>query len=152
MQNRSHMRTIAGLAFLLLQVAIIGCSAQRPVLYPNAELKRVGTAAADRDIDECMRVAENYVRSNGKTAETLEHVGARAATEATIDAAAGGAGGAVIGRAGTGAAIGAAGGGAAGATRAVVHEIFRKRGPSSAYKNFVNRCLRERGYDPIGWQ
>jgi outer membrane lipoprotein SlyB len=135
-----------------LQLLAIGCAAQRPVLYPNAELKRVGTSAADRDIDDCMKRAEEYVRSDGQAAQTLEHAGVSAGTGAAIGAAAGGAGGAVLGRAGTGAAVGAAGGGAAGATRAVVHELFRKRDPSPVYRNFVNRCLREKGYEPIGWK
>ena len=137
---------------LALQLIAVGCAAQRPVLYPNAELKRVGTSAAERDINDCMKRAEEYIHSDGEAGKTLENAGVGAATGAAIGAAAGGAGGAIVGRAGTGAAVGAAGGGAAGATRAVVHEIFRKRDPSPVYKNFVNRCLREKGYEPIGWQ
>ena len=135
-----------------LQLAAIGCAAQRPVLYPNAELKRAGASAAEKDIDECMRRAEEYVRSESRAGQALENAGAGAGTGAAVGAAAGAAGGAIVGRAGTGAAVGAAGGGAAGATRAVVHEMFRKRDPSPVYKSFVNRCLREKGYDPIGWQ
>ena len=73
-------------------------------------------------------------------------------TRATIGAAAGAAGGAVVGRAGTGAAVGAAGGGAAGVTRGLIHGLKRKQSPSPVYKTFVNRCLREKNYDPIGWQ
>jgi outer membrane lipoprotein SlyB len=145
---RRKIRLIA----LCLQLLTLGCAAQRPVLYPNGELNRVGMNAADRDIDDCMRRAEAYVRSDGQAAQTLEHAGVGAGTGAAIGAAAGGAGGAVVGRAGTGAAVGAAGGGAAGATRAVMHELFRKRDPSPVYKNFVNRCLREKGYEPIGWK
>ena len=26
-----------------------------------------------------------------------------------------------------------------------------KSNPSPVYKRFVDRCLREKGYDPIGW-
>jgi hypothetical protein len=122
------------------------------VLYPNAQLKRVGASAAERDIDECMRRADEYVRSGGDAGKSLENAGAEAATGAAVGAAGGAAGGAVLGRASTGAGAGAAGGAAAGATRAAVHEMFRKRGPSAVYKNFVNRCLRDKGYDPIGWQ
>ncbi len=29
---------------------------------------------------------------------------------------------------------------------------FRASRPSLTYKTFVNRCLREKGYDPIGWE
>ncbi|HEX9143843.1 MAG TPA: hypothetical protein VGA09_06190, partial [Candidatus Binatia bacterium] len=140
------------MAILCLQLIVLGCAVQRPVLYPNAQLKRVGTSAAEKDVDECMRYADDYVRSGGKADKTLENAGVAAGVGATVDAARGAAGGAVVGHAGTGAAIGAASGGAGGATRAVIYEMFRKRGPTPVYKNFVNRCLRERGYDPIGWQ
>lgn len=41
------------------------CSAQRPVLYPNAHLKRVGSSAAERDIEQCMQQAEDYMQPPG---------------------------------------------------------------------------------------
>ncbi|HXG53291.1 MAG TPA: hypothetical protein VNN77_17980 [candidate division Zixibacteria bacterium] len=133
---------------LLLSACAAG---QRPVLYPDAQLKRAGTAAAEAEIDDCMRRAEEYLgRERG--GGPLERAGSEAAAGAAVGAAGGAAGGAVLGRAGAGAAAGAAGGGAAGATRALVREAFRKRSPSPAYRNFVDRCLREKGYDPIGWQ
>lgn len=140
------------IALLCLQLIVLGCTAQRPVLYPNAQLKRVGTSTADGDIDECMRRADEYVRSGGESNKALESAGIAAGTGAAVGAAGGAAGGAVVGRAGRWAGIGAAGGAAGGATRAVVHEMFSKRGPSPVYRNFVNRCLRDKGYDPIGWQ
>ena len=30
--------------------------------------------------------------------------------------------------------------------------LFRRSPPSQAYKEFVQRCLKERGYDPVGWE
>jgi hypothetical protein len=39
-----------------------------------------------------------------------------------------------------------------GVTRSVVNELFRKHDPSPVYKSFVDRCLRDKAYDPIGWQ
>ena len=143
------MRVLSALA--LNVVVIAGCASQRPVLYPNQHVRNVGSGTADRDIDECMRRAEAYVSSNGQVGSAVEGAATGAATSATIGAAAGAAGGAVVGRPGTSAAIGAAGGGAAGATRGLIHGLFGNRGPSAVYKNFVNRCLREKGYDPIGW-
>jgi hypothetical protein len=140
------------IAIICIQLMLVGCAAQRPVLYPNAQLKRVGAGTAERDVDECMRQADDYIRSGGEAGKTLENAGVGAGTGAAIGAAGGAAGGSIVGRAGTGAAIGAAGGAAAGATRVAVHEMFRKRGPSPVYRNFVNRCLRDKGYDPIGWQ
>ena len=99
-----------------------------------------------------MRRAEEYVASNGQTGKSVQGVANEAATSATIGAAAGAAGGAVVGRAGAGAGIGAASGGAAAATRGLIHSLSGKQNPSPVYKNFVDRCLRAKGYDPIGWQ
>jgi hypothetical protein len=132
--------------------ALVGCAAQRPVLYPNAHLSQVGTTAAERDIDLCMRRAEDYVASDGRTGKALEGVAVGGGTGAAVGAAAGAAGGAVVGRAGTAAAVGAAGGGAAGVTRGLFHGLSSRHNPDPVYKNLVNRCLRERGYDPIGWR
>jgi len=144
------MGKLIPLVFMLVISA--GCASQRPVLYPNEQFKRVGNLAAERDINECMRQAEEYVASNGRVGGAVQGAATGAATSATIGAAAGAAGGAIVGRAGTAAAIGAAGGGAAGATRGLINGLSGKQNPSPIYKNFVNRCLHEKGYDPIGWQ
>jgi hypothetical protein len=143
----------SGVALIGILLWSVGCAtSQRPVLYPNDQLRRMGNTAADRDIDDCMARAESYIASRSRTGEALEEASAGAASRATVGAAAGAAGGAVVGRAGTGAAVGAAGGAAAGATRGLIHSMFGTRGPSPVHKNFVNRCLREKGYEPIGWR
>jgi len=140
------------LVLLLTLLGAAGCATQRPVLYPNEQFKRVGNAVAERDTSNCMHQAEEYVEANGRPAKVMQGAATGAATSATIGAAAGAAGGAVVGHAGTGAAIGAAGAGAAGVTRGLIHGFAGKRNPSPIYKNFVNRCLRDKGYEPIGWQ
>jgi hypothetical protein len=33
-----------------------------------------------------------------------------------------------------------------------MRSLFRRSEPSAAYRGFVDRCLRERGYDPVGWE
>ena len=143
------------LASLFFPLTLAACASQRPILYPNQHLQRVGNVAADQDINECMQRAEEYV-SSGAGREALEQAAVGGGTVAAIGAAAGAAGGAVWGRAGTGAgtgaAVGAAGGAAAGVTRGIIHGLTRKQSPSPVYKTFVNRCLREKNYDPIGWQ
>jgi outer membrane lipoprotein SlyB len=53
----------------------------------------------------------------------------------------------VVGSAGSGSAIGAA----SGATAGLLHWLFSKPQRSPAFENFVNRCLQERGYEPVGW-
>ena len=132
--------------------ALVGCGSQRPVLYPNAHLNQVGTTAAERDIDLCMRTAEDYVASGGRTGKALEGAAVGGGTGAAVGAAAGAAGGAIVGRAGTAAAVGAAGGGAAGVTYGLIHGLSGRHDPDPVFKSFVNRCRRERGYDPIGWR
>jgi hypothetical protein len=54
----------------------------------------------------------------------------------------------VRGNVGERAATGAAAGVAAGAAHGAIHSGE----PGSVYKGFVQRCLRERGYDVIGWK
>ena len=68
----------------------------------------------------------------------------------------GGAGGAAVGAvagavSGRGAGTGAAVGAATGAT-AAVHGAAKQTEPSPVYKQYVNRCLKERGYEVLGWQ
>jgi hypothetical protein len=131
---------------ILPSMTLAACSTPRPVLYPNAQLTRVGDAAAQRDVDDCMQRAEQYVSSGGgHAAQTATETGTGAAAGATIGVV----GGAITGSPGEGAAVGAA----TGATAGLLHSLFSgSHGPDSTYANFVERCLRERGYDPIGWR
>ena len=126
-------------------LALVGCANQRPVLYPNAKLKQVGEASARRDVDDCIREAEAYGAKHGG--------GERAARQGAGGAVIGGVTGAVAGAVGRGnvaerAVQGAAVGGAAGGTHGAIHSDE----PGALHKNFVSRCLRDRGYEVIGWQ
>jgi hypothetical protein len=122
-----------------------GCAGPSPVLYPNSHYQTVGQATAERDIADCRRVADQAGADRG-SGQGEAAAGSTVAGGA-IGGAAGAAGGAVAGAPGTGAAIGAASGAAAG----FVRSLFRSDGPSQAYRNVVDRCLRERGYEPVGW-
>ncbi len=133
-------------AATLAAVVLHGCAAPRPVLYPNEALQKKGDAAAQRDIDQCMALAEQHVGSaaSGKAADTAKSTGVGAAGGAAVGAV----GGAITGNAGQGAAVGAA----TGATAGLLHGIFSQSGPDPVVQSFVDRCLRERGYEPIGWR
>ena len=133
------------LATLITMMGLIACSTvQSPVLYPNAHLQRVGQAQADSDIATCRDLSSQYVESTAG-----KDIAKNTAIGTVGGAAVGAAGGAVSGRgAGLGAAIGSATGGTPGAVRGTAKQI----GPSRVYKSYVNRCLREKGYDVIGWQ
>jgi outer membrane lipoprotein SlyB len=128
----------------VIAAALAGCATQRPVLYPNAKYNQAGPEVAQRDIDDCIRLAEQH----GVSPSGGEKVAGGGAGGAVVGGAAGAAGGAVRGNVGQGAAVGAAAGAAAGAARGAI----RSGEPGSVYKGFVQRCLRERGYDVIGWK
>jgi len=142
-------RVLGPMALVLLAIgALAGCaSGPKPILYPNERLKAVGQAQADQDIAECRELAANAGASAG-SGKARQAAGSTAAGGA-IGGATGAVGGAILGSAGTGAAVGAA----TGATAGLLRSMFSGGGgPSAAYKNFVDHCLRERGYDPVGWQ
>lgn len=52
----------------------------------------------------------------------------------------------------TGAIVGGPISGATAATTALLRGAFRASDPSQVYKRFVDQCLRDKGYQPIGWQ
>ena len=124
-------------------LVVAGCASHGPVLYPNAHLQSMGQERAKADIEECGRKADEYVHSDEGVA-----IAKSTAAGGAGGAVVGGAVGAVTGGFGRGVGIGAAAGGAMG----LVHGISRSSRPSPLYRNFVDRCLREKGYEPIGWQ
>ncbi len=128
---------------ILLILLLAGCGTARPVLYPNPHLKTAGDVQTQKDIDDCVDQAKVYIKAN-PGAKVAGNTAAGGATGAVV----GGAVGAVTGNLGRGAVIGAAGGAAGGFMRG----LFRTSQPSPVYKNFVNRCLQEKGYEPIGWE
>jgi hypothetical protein len=144
-------KTILQMAMISSLLLWAACASHRPVLSSNAYLTRVGPSVAEGDIDECMRRAE--APSNGRSETPKENVVAGTAASTAVGAAAGGAGGAVVGRAGQGAAAGAAGGVAASLTYALVQALFTSnKAPDVSHRAYVDRCLREKGYEPAGWK
>ena len=136
-------------AILLLVLALAGCaSGPKPILYPADQLRAGGQAEADRAIAECRELAQSAGASAGSGA--ARRAAGSTAAGGAIGGASGAVGGAILGSPGTGAAVGAA----TGATAGLLRSIFRGGGrqPSPAYRNVVDRCLRERGYEPVGWE
>jgi len=142
------------LAGLLLIALALGCASnggsgrgwrnQKPQLYPNEHYQNVGIEAAEMDVAECM-----YQADQGAPTDSV----AKDAAVNTVGGAAGGAalgaiGGAIAGNAGTGAAAGAAVGAAAG----VGKTIYDTSKPQETYKGWTEACLREKGYEVIGWK
>ncbi|MBS1214323.1 MAG: uncharacterized protein H6R26_2940 [Proteobacteria bacterium] len=133
--------------YLICVVAMVvgGCASPRPVLYPNEHFNSVGAEAAQSDIDRCVELAEAAGADAGGS--SAGEAAANTAGGAAVGAASGAVGGAVVGAAGSGSAIGAA----SGATAGLLRWMFSGPSQSPAFRNFVNRCLQERGYQPVGW-
>jgi len=131
-------KILLAISFLFLT----GC-ASGPVLYPNAHLQKVGEAQAQKDVAECEVLADRYVKSDAGIAAAKS-----TAIGGVGGAVIGGTAGAVTGNLGRGLGAGAATGAAAG----LVHGIIKASEPSPIFKNFMIRCLQEKGYEVIGWE
>lgn len=129
----------------LFLVVAAGCATPRPVLYPNEQLRIDGQAQAERAIDDCVQLAESHGAQPGGGGGDAAR---RTAEDGAVGAASGAAVGAVLGNAGTGAAAGAAGG----VSRGLIRALFGSDESDPVYRNFVDRCLQEKGYEPIGWE
>jgi len=138
------VKIVQYLILTVLVLAVGSCAQQRPVLYPNAHLRYVGEEAAAVDSDECIQLAIDY----GAKEDSGTRVAKDTAKGTAVGGAAGTAVGAVTGNVGRGAAAGAAGGGAASMTRSMLNSGK----PDPVFKRFVEQCLRDKGYQPIGWR
>ncbi len=132
-------------------VGVMGCSATRPTLYPNEQYQKVGAAQADGDIADCEAKAKQYVKGGGQGGQMATEAARNVGVGAAVGAAGGAVGGAIYGNPGQGAAAGAAGGATAGLLGTMFGWMFSKSEPDPTYRNFVEKCLRDKGYDPIGW-
>ena len=142
-------RTVQRGAILVLLLTA-ACSSARPVVYPNAHLQSVGKDAMEEDLNACREMAESAGADEGKG--KAGRVATNTAVGAGVGAAGGAVGGAISGAAGRGSMIGAA----SGAVWGLLTGLFRVAGdssqPSQAYRNFVTRCLEDKGYEVTGWQ
>lgn len=128
---------------LIVMLLALGC-AKRPVLYPNDHLNTVGKEASQKDIDECIALAE---AADLNTNEALQ-AGKRTAGGAALGSVTGAVGGAFSGRAGFGALVGAT----TGAIGGLFSWMFSASEPEPVYVRYVDLCLAQRGYQAIGWK
>lgn len=148
----SFLRIPLGLA-VLGSALLAGCAttgpsspSARPVFYPNATLNRVGTAEAQRQADLCMSNAMSAGLTPDEKTNAVQTGAAKGAAVGGVGAAVGalvrGRGGHALEAGVQGAAVG----GAAGAVAGSFHEK-----PNSTYRHYVQRCLKDKGFDVIGW-
>jgi outer membrane lipoprotein SlyB len=139
---------IASYILIILAILVItGCaSSKKPVLYPNYHLNTVGQYQAEADINACMQAAKASGADAGKGEELARNTAKAGAV--------GGATGAVVGAISSSSSTGrgAAIGGAGAATAALVGGAFKSSDPTQVYIRFVDQCLRDKGYQPIGWR
>lgn len=135
--------TLSALSFLIL--CTVGCSASsRPILYPNSHLSAQTKSQVDTDVDDCMVLADSYVKDPSKYQELAK----TGITAGAIGAGAGALGGVIVGSS-VGRATGA--GAAVGAVVAIANELIHKGDRSPSYQSFVNHCLTKKGYEVTGW-
>ena len=132
------------LVCLLSILLISACSASRPVLYPNSHLNSVGMEVAENDIAACINLAKSAGAANDKMSEVATDTAEGAVVGGVTGVAAGG----VLGHAGRGAATGAAAGAAGGLTSS----LFKSNKSNPVFQRIVDRCLSDKGYEPIGWK
>jgi len=124
---------------LAMVFSCLACAAKRPILAPNEHLTEMGNEAAQRDVDECIRLAAEA----GPGATRGRQVAGQTAGGAVVGAAAGAVAGAISGSPGLGAATGAAGG----ATAGLLRGLFAASDLDAGQQRYA-----EKGYDPTGWQ
>ncbi len=135
----------------ILAVAVLfgtaACS-QRPVLYDNAMYQK-SPEKAKTAIETCVKKAEDANASgNGKLADTAYRGAAGGAASGAAGGAAAAAGNAFGGNYDIGGSIGMSA--AAGTAGNVVLALF-DRDVDPIFANYVNICLKQKGYQVVGW-
>lgn len=137
---------------LILSLLFAGCASagigleptSRPRLYPNDHLQQVGQAQADRDINDCMAMAEEYTKDENKWKDAAVNTG----KGAVVGAATGAVAGAIFGNTGRGTAAGAA----VGTIASLANELDKMDVRNPSYERFAEHCLEKRGYEVIEWR
>lgn len=120
----------------------------RPVLYPNATLNRVGDSQGRMEVNACMSRAQ---ASGLSPSQNTHEVGRRAGEGAATAGVASIVGALITGRGSDGVLRAGAAGAAVGGSAGAVSGAFHNDRPNGVYRNFVQRCLSEKGFEVIGW-
>lgn len=139
------MRTVTVFSLLIMTTLLLNaCGAKRPVLYPNEQLKQIGQAKGNQEIDDCIKLANDYQAGGSRAKEIAKDTG----KSGVVGAATGAVIGALTGNWGRGSAIGGAGA----ATATMGSGIMRSDDPDPVFRQFVEQCLRDKGLQPVGWR
>ena len=132
----------------LMILAVVACAGPEPILKSTTYLQLHGKDQAEREAAVCGLKAERSGLAHGTNRSG--NVGA-GATLGLIGGAAVGASAGLVGGP-TGIAIGAAAGGAVGTVLGLLAGTYKPVQPGQEYAAFVERCLKEKGYETEGWQ
>ena len=141
--------SIASVLLILFAAgSLAACAGPAPILRANSQLQLYGQEAGEREAALCGLKAERAGLRHGTNR------GGNAGAGVALGLIGGTAVGASAGLIGgpTGVAIGAAVGGAVGGTLGLLGGSYRPLEPQPEYAAFVERCLKEKGYEISGWQ
>jgi outer membrane lipoprotein SlyB len=130
-------------ALTLAAALLAGCATPRVALYPDEHYKSLPKETVQQDIAGCDVKAKEFVKAH-KGQILAKHTGAGALFGAFLGFIAGAFTGDYGGAIAQGAAMGAATGLAGGAIAA--------NSPDGIHRKFVEYCLIEKGYKPMGWK
>ncbi len=119
-----------------------GCSSQ-PIMYPDENQDVLNKEKTDEAVEQCIQLADEAGVSSSNAGD--------AAKRTAISSAAGAASGAAIGAIGGNVVTGAASGAVGGLVIGLFSYLINSNQPDPNYKRIVEQCLREKGYQPIGW-
>lgn len=141
------MRTSRAVVVMLL-IGLVACAGPEPVLKSNQRLLLYGKDTAEREVDLCRYKAEQAGLRHGTNRSS--NAGAGAVIGLLGGAGVGASSGLVGGP--TGVAIGAAAGGVVGGILGFLAGSYKPVDPQPDYSLFVERCLKEKGYEVTGWE
>ncbi len=127
------MKLSLTLLFSVLLLTACSSAPSRPQLYPNQILKERGAEASQKEIDQCLKESEAYLKTpEGEKLKKSINPGS-VSTSVGFGFGTGGSG--------MGLGIGTGGGGRS-----------RLSGEEQVRRNFTNQCLVNKGYQVVGWE
>ena len=136
------------LSIIAIATVFTGCASlttpKSPDLFPNEKLNRSTQGQIRADVNDCMAMADQYIKEPNKYAE----MGKQGLIGGAVGAGTGALAGTIVGsNPGRSTGAGAAGGGILGVLNAA--KDMNDRSPS--YERFVEHCLQKKGYEITGW-
>ena len=138
----------SNLLIIFALTSLMACAGPEPVVRSNLQLQLYGKDTAEREAAVCALKAERAGLHHGTNRSG--NAGAGIALGVVGGAAVGASTGLIGGP--TGIALGAAAGGAVGGILGLLAGTYKPLEPQQDYAAFVERCLKEKGYETAGWQ